>query len=166
MQPIIVGVDVGHNSAFAALDLSGKIVGTFSCRGLPHAYFKKEILKLGKPMLIAVDRKNPPQFPKKLAASFGCRIFSPENDLPLSEKKRVYRKFSDSKIISNMHERDALAAALSARKSLAASFAKISNYASEAGLENFSDDIMEIIFTKTAKNFSEASVLLKERIKD
>lgn len=62
------------------------------------------------PVIIASDKKRPSRLPAKLSAIFGAELFSAGYDIEVRKKQEVARKHG----ISNLHERDALGAAVAA----------------------------------------------------
>ncbi|MDE1768668.1 MAG: DUF460 domain-containing protein [Candidatus Micrarchaeota archaeon] len=110
MNHIIVGVDSGKRAAIACLDLDGNPVlmanGTFVGLG----WFVEKIHSTGTPVIIASDKKKPSTLPAKLSAIFGTTLFSAGYDISVKRKQELARKYG----ISNLHERDAMSAAVAA----------------------------------------------------
>lgn len=152
MKPVIVGIDPGTTAAFAVIDLNGQVLKVHSKKEMDSFELKRSILESGKPLIIAVDKARMPQNVEKIAASFGCKIYEPDEDLSKEEKDDIVKKIE----LKNQHEKDALASALHAYKSLSRQFSKIDSTLSSLGLESYSDRIKEMISNKTAKNIAEA----------
>ena len=108
----IVGVDPGTTTAIAVLDLDGNLLGVKSRKGWSPAEVVEYILSFGKPVIIATDKSNPPDFVSKLRASFNAVLHVPKEDTSVERKKYLVSPFR--KEISNDHERDALSAAIDA----------------------------------------------------
>ena len=110
MVHLIVGVDSGKRAAIACLDLNGNPVlisnGTFV--GLD--WFVGKITSAGTPVIIASDKKRPNRLLAKLSAVFGAILFSAGYDIGVKRKQELAKKYG----ISNLHERDALSAAIAA----------------------------------------------------
>ncbi|MEM4272700.1 MAG: DUF460 domain-containing protein [Candidatus Bilamarchaeaceae archaeon] len=104
----MVGIDPGIYTAYAALDLNGKLISSGCEKEASHERIVEIISKLGKPSLIATDVSPPPDFVQKVAARFHARLFFPERSMLVGEKKEI------GKEIQNPHVRDALAAATKA----------------------------------------------------
>ncbi|VVB98066.1 Uncharacterised protein [uncultured archaeon] len=66
----------------------------------------EEIVKLGIPSLVASDVSPAPSFVQKIAARFNVRTFVPERTMLQEEKSEIAGQ------TQNLHERDALAAAV------------------------------------------------------
>ncbi len=110
---VIVGVDPGTTTAVAVLDLNGNILGVKSKKGWNPSEVVEYITSLGKPVVIATDKSNPPDFVLKLKASFQAVLHAPKEDLSIERKRYLTSKFT----FLNDHERDAIAAAMDAYNS-------------------------------------------------
>jgi hypothetical protein len=110
----IVGVDPGTTTAVAILDLNGNLLGVRSKKGWNSADVVEYMLSFGKPVVVATDKTNPPDYVAKLKASFQAVLYAPKEDMSIEKKKNLtsdYRALND-------HERDAIAAAMEAFNSL------------------------------------------------
>lgn len=105
---LIIGVDPGVYTAYAALDLNGNLISSGCEKEASHERIVEIISKLGKPSLIATDVCPAPDFVQKVAARFHARLHVPERSMLVEEKKEI------GKEIQNPHVRDALAAATKA----------------------------------------------------
>jgi predicted RNase H-like nuclease (RuvC/YqgF family) len=157
-KPIIVGVDIGTTTGLAVYDLNRNLIYTGSKRNVSIDSLIREIGFLGKPIIIATDKKKVPQPVAKIAASFNCRVFSPDHDLTVEEKDEIVRI-----PIKDVHEKDALSAATSAFKSFAAQFNNIDRNLESMGLSQLKDRVKEMIVSRDAKNISEAVERLKPK---
>lgn len=133
MKHIIVGIDPGKTAAIACIDLEGRALHIESARFAGFNWFVDKIKEVGIPVLIASDKKNSTAAIDKIGAAFGARIFSPEQDISVTNKEMITSKFS----FSNIHERDALSAALTAYKAYSRKF----NQAERLAREKSFDDI-------------------------
>ncbi len=106
----IVGVDPGTTTAIAVLDLSGNLLGINSRKGWHHSEVVDYILSFGKPVVIATDKSNPPEFVSKLKATFNAVLYAPKEDMSVEKKKNLASRYKTA----NDHERDALASAVEA----------------------------------------------------
>lgn len=106
MRHLIVGIDTGNTSAVACIDLNGSVVKIATARHAGFDWFVDTIKSSGSPAIIAGDKKNPDDLVSKLSAIFGAVLFVPSTDISVA-KKRIIAKGS----FSNLHERDAIAAA-------------------------------------------------------
>ncbi len=110
MLSVIAGFDPGETSALAVVDIDGRLIFLKTFRG----GFRKAVELLRgapKPAIVASDKTHQSNV-AKLAASFNAKAFFPKKHLTVAEKAKLVRGFDTA----NDHERDALAAALNARK--------------------------------------------------
>jgi|Deesub1362A_J573_1020465.scaffolds.fasta_scaffold00363_26 hypothetical protein len=110
----IVGVDPGTTTAVAVLDLNGRLLGVKSKKNWSTGEVIDYITSFGKPVVVATDRKNPPEFVAKLKASFQAVLYAPKEDMSVEKKKSMV---SGACGALNDHERDAVAAAMEAYNS-------------------------------------------------
>ncbi|MDI9619798.1 MAG: DUF460 domain-containing protein [Candidatus Nezhaarchaeota archaeon] len=135
-RPLIVGLDPGIVTGLAILDLNGSPLLISSSLALDKVTIVKTLARLGKPVLIASDVKQPPAMIGKIASLMGCDVFTPQRDMTIDEKRSIIREnvenFKD--IVKNSHQRDALAAALKAFLSFKNKFAQLESKAKELAL--------------------------------
>ncbi|HUC38559.1 MAG TPA: DUF460 domain-containing protein [Candidatus Acidoferrum sp.] len=110
MAHIIVGVDPGKTSAIACLSLDGKLLHHSHMVNAGLSWMLENIRMVGTPSIIATDRRVVGQAIKKINAAFNARIYHPERDIPVSEKRELGRSVR----IKDPHERDAYSAAFKA----------------------------------------------------
>jgi predicted RNase H-like nuclease (RuvC/YqgF family) len=91
----IVGIDPGTTTAFAVLDLKGKLINIASSRSWGFSELVGLLIELGHPIIIATDK-------------------NPTSSLSVEQKLRDTKSYS----YANEHERDALAAAIDAVRSV------------------------------------------------
>jgi len=165
---IIVGYDPGLTTAFAAVDLNGRFITAQKKKEWPSAAVAQAIREVGRPLVIAVDKRRASEKAEKLAARFGCKLWSPEKDLGVKEKNEVVKRiiegenFKEPQSFSS-HEKDAIAAAFFAFKEFEKLFLKIDNALLRAGLENHKEDVKRAIVFGEAKNINEALERIKEK---
>jgi uncharacterized protein len=158
MRPIIVGVDIGTTTGVAIYDLDRNLVYAGSKRSISIDSLIREIGFYGKPIIIATDKKKVPQPVTKIAASFNCKVFSPDHDLTVDEKERIV-----SIPIKDVHEKDALSAATFAFKSFAPQFNNIDRNLESMDMGDLKDRVKELIVNKEAKNIAEAVEKLRPK---
>ena len=107
---VLVGVDPGTTTAVALVGLDGQILDVFSSRTVDAAGVTEWIIEHGRPVVVAADVTPMPETVEKLRRSFDAAGWTPASDLPVDEKLHRTREEG----YDNDHERDALAAALSA----------------------------------------------------
>ncbi len=107
---LIAGIDPGTTTAVALMDLAGNLISIRSKKDWSISEVIEFITEHGKPVIIATDKKNPPDFVSKVRASFNAVLHSPKEDLNVEKKRDLTSEYK----ILNDHERDALAAAMDA----------------------------------------------------
>ncbi|SEN71222.1 hypothetical protein SAMN05216388_1004254 [Halorientalis persicus] len=107
---VIVGIDPGTTTAAAVVDVHGDVLDVFSTRTADTADVIEWIIERGRPIVVAADVEPMPETVEKIRRSFEAAAWVPASDLPVDEKKHRTREegYDDD------HQRDALAAALSA----------------------------------------------------
>jgi predicted RNase H-like nuclease (RuvC/YqgF family) len=109
---IIVGLDPGTTTGIAALNLSGELVDLISSRALSSSDVIEWIAARGRSLVVATDVFPTPGSVEKVKRAFNAVLYSPGGDIPAEEKIALGKEFG----YKNDHERDALAAAISAFK--------------------------------------------------
>jgi predicted RNase H-like nuclease (RuvC/YqgF family) len=107
---VLVGIDPGTTTAVAIVGLSGEVLDTHSTRTADTAAVIEWIVERGRPLLVAADVTPMPDTVEKIRRSFDAAGWTPRSDLPVDEKQHRTREEG----YDNDHERDAMAAALSA----------------------------------------------------
>lgn len=160
MKRTIVGIDPGTTAALAVLDLHSAVLKVVSFRVHDPALLISEIIAVGKPIVIACDKKAPPEAVAWISRKLGCKLFSPPQDL-LSEEKRLLVKEKTG----NVHEFDALAAARSAEGHYRRLFQKIDRVLEAKGKEYLSEEMKEFLIRNDEINIDEAIRTLEPREK-
>jgi predicted RNase H-like nuclease (RuvC/YqgF family) len=109
---IIVGLDPGTTTGIAALNLQGELIDLKSSREMSSSEVIEWIAARGRPLIVAADVFPPPGAVEKVKRSFNAVLYSPGMDISAEEKIALAKEFG----YKNDHERDSLAAALSAFK--------------------------------------------------
>jgi len=140
---LIVGIDPGIETGIAALDLSGDVALLKSGRGLDREDIVSTIRDLGKCLIVATDKCQPPDLVKKVAAALGARVYTPGRDLEVSEKEFAVSKYAEERGIEvkNTHIRDALAAALEVYRYLESKARELEEKLAEMGLDPLALDL-------------------------
>ncbi|MFA4878009.1 MAG: DUF460 domain-containing protein [Methanoregula sp.] len=107
---LIVGIDPGTTTAFAALDLDGNLLTLVSSRQMTMSDVIESLYKVGKPLIIASDVQEMPFTVEKIRRSFSAVAYTPKQDVSVETKIELTAPFA----YANDHERDALSAALDA----------------------------------------------------
>ena len=107
---LIVGVDPGTTTAVAILNLKGEVLDVTSGKDLSLPKLIEHVLSFGHPVLIATDKKTPPEFVLKVKKAFQATLYTPKEDISIKRKLSLVNGYK----CENDHERDALAAAVEA----------------------------------------------------
>ncbi len=110
----IVGVDPGTTTAFAALDLNGQVIAVASSRTWDFSELIGLLVERGHPLIIAADKTPVPSSVERVKRAFNAILWVPPTSLSIEHKVRSTRSITHA----NDHERDALAAALEAWRSV------------------------------------------------
>ncbi|MBU5688664.1 MAG: DUF460 domain-containing protein [Candidatus Aenigmarchaeota archaeon] len=151
---LIVGFDPGTKAGLALIDTFGRIVFLTSKTNTSISSFSQMILKHGKAIIVASDRKPLPKSVEKLAKSLGAKLFYPPESLSVHEKIELVKRYDIR--TKNDHERDAVAAALKAYKHYVGLFKKINTSLNSLGLTNIYNTVVESMIFGYADNLDEA----------
>jgi predicted RNase H-like nuclease (RuvC/YqgF family) len=158
MHKLIVGIDPGTTAAVAVVDISSDYYEVYSARGFAFSDACDYIITRGSPIVVSAD-KTKSNSARKTAAAFSARLWLPAADITNTEKDEITKDF----IFSNDHERDALAAALSAKEYFRPLFEKIDRQVEKS----IADDVKELIIKNEAGNIESAvRMLAKEERTD
>lgn len=119
----------------------------------------KEIIKYGKPLIIASDVNPAPKAIEKIAKNLGSKLFFPEKSLTNLEKEKIIKNFKEK--IKSSHEKDALAASLKAFKKYHSLFIKIEEVAKKENAQELFDEIARIVIQKKSENIAEVIKRIK-----
>ncbi|MGZ4893762.1 MAG: DUF460 domain-containing protein [Halobacteriota archaeon] len=110
----IVGIDPGTTTAFAVLDLKGNVISIASSRSWGFSELVGLLIELGHPIIISTDKNPTPGTVDRIKRAFNAILHTPVSSLSVEQKLRDTKPYS----YANEHERDALAAALEAARSV------------------------------------------------
>ena len=141
---LIVGIDPGITTAYAVLDIEGKLIKTDSSKNLELNHLISEIIEIGKAVLVGTDKSKTPNLVYTFATKLGAKIIQPHEDLKVDEKRRMISGFK----AEDIHQADALAAALFAFKSAKPLLDRIDLYSRNCKKDGIKDRIKELVITK------------------
>jgi len=110
----IVGVDPGTTTAYAVLDLNGHVLDVASSRSWGFSELVGLLIESGHPLMIATDKNPTPATVERIKRSFSAILYTPPSSLSVEQKLRDTKLYD----YANEHERDALAAAIDAARSI------------------------------------------------
>lgn len=134
-RKLVVGVDPGTTCGLAILSLSEEPLLVTSRRGLTRGDITRMVLELGEPVVVAADVTPVPRFVEKLANSLNSVLFTPQVLLEATEKQQTVSEYSlkHGIVLSDPHERDALAAAVKAYQGFKNKFEQVEAHVRETG---------------------------------
>src|SRR3989344_4456179 len=141
---LIVGIDPGITTAYAVLDIEGKLMKTASSKNLDLNQLISEIIEIGKVVLVGTDKSKTPNLVYTFATKLGAKIIGPHKDLMVDEKRKMISGFKTD----DVHQADALAAALFAYKTSKPLLDKIELYSKNCKKYGIKDRIKELVITK------------------
>ncbi len=147
---VIVGVDPGTTIGLAVLDLHGTVITLASSRNISLDQVMIIITEKGKPIIIATDKKQIPEYVRSIGAAFNAAVYAPPEDTGREEK----RILTNSYLYSNDHEMDALACALLAYKHYKPLFIRIDQVLQEQQKQQYSSDVKSYLVRYPEVNIS------------
>lgn len=154
---LIIGIDPGTTTGYAALSLDGGLVGMGSAKELGQDELVKRLMQLGRVAAIGTDKQKCPAFVEKVAARLGARLVIPKQDLS-SEVKRLLCRGEKTQ---NCHEQDALASALFAYQSLRPLLGKIQRHLAQLNALGKIYEVSKLVLTAEDMGISRALDTLK-----
>lgn len=154
----IAGIDPGLVTGVAIVDVDSDYSETFSRKYFSFNDVCDFLISKGEPIIIATDVAAAPDAVKKIAANFGARLYIPRCDIRVDEKKEIAKGAGD-----NAHERDALAAALSAKKEFFRMFRKIDSALERKNLPEIKSEVKELLVKGEAGNTEQAVKMLTQK---
>ncbi len=138
LRKLIVGVDPGLNCGLAVLTFDGAPVLIESQRGWSLTKLIERIVDLGEPAIISSDVSPAPSFLERLSKKLNAVLFEPAISMSVEEKHQMTRAYMEryNVKVKNIHEIDALAAALKAYQHYKNKFEQI-----DAKLKNAEGDL-------------------------
>ena len=158
MKPLlIIGLDPGTTIGYAVLDIRGKLLETDSSKQLNLSAVISRIIEIGKPLVVGCDVTPAPRFVEKFATKTGSKLIEPEEDMLVEEKNAIVKGFETE----DAHQKDALASALFAFKSVKPLLDKTDKILEKLGKENLSNNVKELVIKNNISIRS--AVLLLEK---
>lgn len=111
---MIAGIDPGTTVGWAVINFSGELIAIGSQKEFNKDALVAELVKTGRVLVIGSDKAKIPSFVQETASKLGARVFFPNQDLRVEEKREMTREYS----FGSAHQMDALAGALVAYRKL------------------------------------------------
>jgi len=160
MKHLIIGIDPGTTLGYAITELDGTVIKMGSSKQIGMSSLISETIKHGRPLICSCDKKNVPMLVQKYAASVGAVIVNPRHDLQVADKKELIKAIKIKP--SNLHEADALSAALFAARKISALLHRIDKYISETKSMQHREKIIELVLLERTLSIKNAhDIILK-----
>ncbi|MBL7147549.1 MAG: DUF460 domain-containing protein [Nanoarchaeota archaeon] len=141
---LIVGIDPGTTLGYAVLDIDSKIIKIKSSKQMNLNSLISEIINLGSVIVVGTDKAKVPGLVELFAVKTGGKVIRPEEDLKVSEKKRLILDYK----VKDEHQGDALASALFAYKEERSLLKKIKVFTRNNKKEEIRGRIIDLVVTK------------------
>jgi len=147
MRKLIIGVDPGVTCGVAALNLEGEPIYIGSRRNWRFSDLLQTIIGLGEPVVISTDVSSPPDLLKRLSQKFNAVSFIPQISLGIIEKRQMARKYAEFYGVNlrNVHEMDALAAAIKAYQHYRDKLEQVEDKVREMNVKVELDDVKALV---------------------
>lgn len=157
MENVIVGIDPGTSVGICVINLKKEILYHATLRNKKISEITQEILKYGKPIIIATDKVKIPFYVKKIGKMFNAKIFSPKKEPFVEEKRKLIKELKIE--VNSDHERDSIFAALMAYNKFLPLIKKIDSI--EDLNEQEKEMVFQLLFSGEAPNIKEAVEIIK-----
>ena len=151
---MIVGIDPGKTIAVACIGLDGRFLGCEHKKFADDGWVVGTIEKLGNPSIIATDKKRIGDEIRKINAIFGAKIFAPDKDLTVEEKRLLAKDAN----VYNQHEIDAYAAAMKAYNAYSSKLKQAEHKSRAAGISS-----TDLIKAKVIAKYSISEAMLNKK---
>lgn len=143
-RQLIVGIDPGTTTAYAILGIDGSKMAVKSAKGLSLDTIIREVSRMGIPLVVGTDREKCPQMVSKFSAKTGAAKAVPSYDLSEIEKNAMTKGMS----AANSHQKDALAAALSAYRQYEPLLKRIVKTLGKESKMELTEEVANIVISK------------------
>lgn len=142
---LIAGIDPGETKSYALVDIEGNLIKVNSSKHYSLESLLKEISSQGRVILVGTDVNPCPKLVRKVASALKAGLFIPQENLLVRKKQSLNNEFrkSTNQKMKNKHQKDALAIALLAWKSLNPLFNKIDLHLMQHRKQHLSPAIKE-----------------------
>ncbi len=156
---LIIGIDPGTTTAYAAIDLDGNLLAAKSSKEFDLAAVIKEIISVGFPLIIASDVSPTPHFVEAAATKLGAKLSTPPISPTREEKRELLAAYATN--VLDMHQKDALAAAVMALKKHKVTIRKVQSYLKKEHMEHLEPDVQRLVLLNEVHISGALGVLLK-----
>ncbi|MEM0050032.1 MAG: DUF460 domain-containing protein [Candidatus Bathyarchaeia archaeon] len=156
-RKLIVGVDPGLNCGLAILSIDGAPILVESRREWPIAKIIERIREFGEPTIISSDVSPAPSLLEILSRKLNAILFEPTISMSTEEKQKISKIYAEYYGVNpqNVHEMDALAAAVKAYHYYKNKFEQVDAKLRELGCDLPPDDVKDLV----ARGYSIATAI-------
>jgi hypothetical protein len=141
-KPLLVGgLDPGTTIGFALLDIDGKVVNLESSKQLSFSILIAKTVAAGRILAVGCDKQKVPELVERYSTKLGARIFAPDHDLLISEKKEIVSGVKTR----NSHEFDAAASAIHALRQISPLLRRIRAFVKKYRKEHLFAEIASLV---------------------
>ena len=139
LRPFLIGgIDVGHHTSVALLDLGGNVVFLDTFIHPQNSDVLDRMTELGNVLVLSTDKARPPSHARKIAASISANMVLPAKNMTKKKKRILIEDFVENgndlpKPKMNNHEKAALASAIFAYRRFRPSFKKLEDRLGKEG---------------------------------
>ncbi|MBS7615139.1 DUF460 domain-containing protein [Candidatus Bathyarchaeota archaeon] len=147
MKHLIVGIDPGVNVGLAAITLNGKPVLIESKRSWSFSDLIKTISELGEATIVSSDVSPAPELLEQLSHKLNAVLFVPLFSMAAIEKRQTAKEYAQNFEfkIRNVHEADALAAAVKAYRHYQTRLEQTEEKLKRLGLDPLVDEVKSLV---------------------
>lgn len=133
-------MDPGTTVGLAFLDLEGGLVLLKSGKNMGFSEINRAISRTGSPLIISTDVSPPPRIIERVSSAFSARLIYPRRSLGRRDKNLLVKGYCKRILEAreppwkNRHEKDALAASVSAWKKIRPTIKKIRDKLNKQGI--------------------------------
>lgn len=157
-RQLIIGLDPGTTTAYAILDMQGKVISLKSSKQLKLDRVIRETAEKGMPLIVGTDRSKCPGMVSRFAAKTGATKAVPEHDISGTEKKALTK----GREAQNSHQKDALAAAIVAYKQYESLLKRVDKTLAKEGKPELSEEVKSIVITRKISIKKAVALIEKE----
>ncbi|MEM2889304.1 MAG: DUF460 domain-containing protein [Candidatus Bathyarchaeia archaeon] len=147
MKHLIVGIDPGVTVGLAAITLNGKPVLIESKRSWSFSDLIKTISELGEATIVSSDVSPAPELLEQLSHKLNAVLFVPLFSMASIEKRQTAKEYAQNFEfkIRNVHEADALAAAVKAYRHYQTRLEQTEEKLKRLGLDPLVDEVKSLV---------------------
>jgi len=147
MKHLIVGIDPGVTVGLAVLTLNGESVLIESRRSWSFSDLIKAISELGEATIVSSDVSPASELLERISHKLNAVLFVPLSSMAANEKRQIAKEYAQNFEfkIRNVHEADALAAAVKAYRHYQTRLEQVEEKLKRLGLDPLVDEVKNLV---------------------